>query len=110
MIDIDFQNEKVKETINKVAKETGMSLQEIIKEYEYIERFKKYVRFKKGKYKGTVGIIYPTHDLGFVPYAVTVYCEGVAIWCPPYHTELETITKEQYDKADKRLFESEVEE
>ena len=110
MIDVDFQNEEVKEMIGKMASETGWSIEKVIREYVYNERFKKYVRFKEGKYKGTVGIVYPPYDFDIAPYAVTVSCEGVEIWCPQYHTELETITKEEYDKADKRLFKSEVEE
>lgn len=72
MIDVDFQNEEVKEAIGKLAAETGMSSKEIIKEFECAENHKVYVRFIKGVAKGKVGYYLPDTEL--FPYARCVFC------------------------------------
>lgn len=98
---IDFNDEKVKEMIGKVAKETGLSLEEIIKLYKNCDDNKEYVRFVKGENKGRVGIVFPSCIL-FPFYAKTVYCpDGTAIICPRWAYELVSISKEDYEKESK---------
>lgn len=99
MDQIDFHDERVKETISKLSLETGMSLTEIIDEFKYFSENVTYVRFKSGKYKGTVGYIAP--NKGFDPYEYTkeVHTKDAIIWCPRWETELVMISKEEYEKA-----------
>lgn len=97
MIDIDFENPEVRETIGKVAAETGMSLEELIKEYEYAEKHKTYVRFTKGVAKGEVGYFYPSPV--FRPYSRDVYCpDGSIVVTVGWDSSFKVITEEEYLK------------
>lgn len=97
MLDIDFQDENVKQEIARVAKETGMSITELIEQIKYVNDHKRYVKFIKGIYKGTVGYVLP--GLEIIPYAITVCTENGEIWCPNYDSELITISKEEYEQV-----------
>lgn len=97
---IDFNDEKVKEQIEKVVKETGLSLEEIIKLYKDWDDNKKYVRIVKGENKGRVGIVFPSYYI--FPYAKIVFCpDGTEIFGPPWEYELVSISKEDYEKESK---------
>ena len=97
MIDIDFQNEEVKEAIGKLAAETGMSLEEILKEYEYAEKHKTYVRFTDGVAKGKVGYYFPSTEL--FPYSRYVYCpDGSVVMTMGWDSSFEVISEEEYLK------------
>lgn len=100
---IDFNDEKVKELIEKVAKEMGLSLEETIKLYKDCDDNKEYVRFVKGENKGSVGIIFPSYSTSIFPaYAKIVYCpDGKEIFCPRWEYELVSISKEEYEKESK---------
>ena len=95
MDQIDFQDERVKETISNLAKETGMNLQEIMKEFEYAERNKTYVRFKEG---GKVGYYFPSPIL--FPYSRAVYLpDGSVVLTMAWDSSYEVISEEEYQKA-----------
>lgn len=92
---IDFENSEVRETIGKVASEIGMSLEEIIKEYEYAEKHKTYVRFTKGVGKGKVGYYFPSRVL--FPYSRDVFCsDGSLIVTMGWDSSFEVISEEEY--------------
>lgn len=94
---IDFQDETIREFIGKVATENGMSLEEIIKEYEYDEKHKTYVRFTKGVGKGKVGYYFPSYEL--FPYSRDVYCpDGSVIVTMGWDSSFEVISEEEYLK------------
>ena len=97
MDNIDFQDEEIKKLISELSYETGMSLEEIINEYKNIYKNMTYVRFISGKYKGLVGYVLPTIEA--FPYAIEVHTKDSIIWCPRWETELETISREEYEKA-----------
>ena len=97
MNEIDFNDERVKETISKLSAETGMSLTEIMSEIKFYEEHKTYVRFVQGEHKGKVGYLYPSGEVH--PYAKEVHIKDYVIWCPRWETELETITKEEYEET-----------
>lgn len=94
---MDFQDEKVKETIAKLSLETGMSLEEIIEQYKYYSDNREYVRFVSGPYKGKVGYVFPNPEI--FPYAKEVYTNDSMIWCPLWQAKLVIISKEEYEKA-----------
>lgn len=95
MIDVDFQNEEVKEAIGKLAAETGMSLDELLKQYDYAEKHKTYVRFIKGISKGKVGYYFPSPILN--PYSRDVYCsDGSIVVTMGWNHSYERITEEEY--------------
>ena len=95
MIDVDFQKEEVKEAIDKMAKETGISSEEIIKQYKYYERRKTYVRFIKGTAKGKVGYYLQSEEL--FPYARCVFCpDGSEVIAVGWGESIKRITKEEY--------------
>lgn len=97
MIDVDFQNEEVKEAIGKLAAETGMSSKEIIKEFECAENHKVYVRFIKGVAKGKVGYYLP--DTEPFPYARCVFCpDGSEVVAVGWGSSFEVISEEEYLK------------
>lgn len=97
MINVDFQNEKVRETIGKLATETGMSLEELLKQYEYDEKHKTYVRFTKGISKGKVGYYYPSPILN--PYSREVYCpDGSTVVTMGWDSSFVKISEEEYLK------------
>jgi hypothetical protein len=94
---IDFENPEVRETIGKVAAETGMSLEEIIKKYEYAEKHKTYVRFTKGVGKGKVGYYFPSLEL--FPYSRNVYCpDGSIVVTMGWDSSFDVISEEEYLK------------
>ena len=94
---IDFENPEVREVIGKVAAETGMSLEELIKEYEYAENHKTYVRFTEGVAKGKVGYFYPSPV--FRPYSREVYCpDGAIVLTVGWDSSFKVITEEEYLK------------
>ena len=94
---IDFENPELRETIGKIAAETGMNLEEIIKEYEYAEKHKTYVRFTEGVVKGKVGYYFPSHEL--FPYSRDVYCpDGAIVVTVGWDSHFKIITEEEYLK------------
>lgn len=94
---IDFENPEVRETIGKVAAETGMNLEEIIKEYEFAEKHKTYVRFTEGVAKGKVGYYLPSREL--FPYSRDVYCpDGSIVVTIGWDSSFEVISEEKYLK------------
>lgn len=97
MINVDFQNEKVRETIGKLATETGMSLEELLKQYEYAEKHKTYVRFTKGISKGKVGYYFPSPIIN--PYSREVYCpDGSIVVTMGWDNSFVKISEEEYLK------------
>lgn len=95
MIDVDFQNEEVKQAIGKLAAETGMSLEEILKEYEYYSK-KTYVRFTKGANKGKVGYYFPSPQIN--PYSMVIYCKDCEVLTMGWDYSYEIISEEEYLK------------
>lgn len=74
-----------------------MSLEEIIKEYEYAEKHKTYVRVTRGVGKGKVGYYFPSHEL--FPYSRDVYCpDGTVIVTMGWDSSFEVISEEEYLK------------
>lgn len=97
MIDVDFQNEEVKEAIGKLAAETGMSLEELLKQYENDEKYKTYVRFTRGVDKGKVGYYFPSTEI--FPYSRNVYCPDGSIFVTMgWDSGYEVISEEEYLK------------
>lgn len=83
-----------------MTSEEVIKAEDLIEQFEYFNRHKKYVRFAKGEYKGKVGIIYPSGEIN--PYAKDVHMpDGSVIWCPRYDTELIEITEDEYKEARK---------
>lgn len=94
---IDFENPEVRETIGKIAAETGMSLEELIKDFEYAEKHKTYVRFTKGVGKGKVGYYIPSRVL--FPYSRDIYCpDGSVVVTMGWDSSFEVISEEEYLK------------
>lgn len=94
---IDFENPEVRETIGKVVAETGISLEELIKQYEYAEKHTTYVRFTEGVAKGKVGYFYPSTV--FRPYSRDVYCpDGSVVVTMGWDSSFEVISEEEYLK------------
>lgn len=72
--------------------------EDVVEQYDYFLRHRRYVKFVKGEYKGKVGIVYPDGEIN--PYAKDVHMsDGSVIWCPRYDTELKEITEEEYKEA-----------
>ena len=95
---IDFKNPEVKEAIGKVASETGMSLEEIIKECEFALNHITYVRFTDGFDKGKVGYYFPSSEL--FPYSRDIHCpDGSLIVTMGWDRGFEVITEEEYLKG-----------
>ena len=95
---IDYSVEKIKKKLEKLSTEMGVPIEEIVKQYDYFLRHRRYVKFVKGEYKGKVGIVYPDGEIN--PYAKDVHMpDGSVIWCPRYDTELKEITEEEYKEA-----------
>ena len=95
MIDVDFSNLEVQETIGELAKQTGMSLEEILKEYEYYSK-KTYVRFIEGDCKGKVGYYLPSPEIN--PYSRVVYCKDCEVLTMGWDYSYEIISEEEYLK------------
>lgn len=94
---IDFQNEEVKEAIGKMAAETGMSLEEMLKQFKYAEKHKTYVKFTKGVAKGKVGYYLPSGEI--MPYSRDVYCpDGSVVVTMGWDSSFEVISEEEYLK------------
>ena len=97
MIDVDFSTPEVQKTIGELAKQTGMSLEEILKEYEYAEKHKTYVRFTEGVAKGKVGYYFPSTEI--FPYSRNVYCpDGSVVVTMGWDNHYEVISEEEYLK------------
>lgn len=97
MIDVDFQNKEVKEAIGKLAADIGVSLEELLKQYEYAEKHKTYVRFTKGVAKGKVGYYFPSTEI--CPYSRDVYCpDGSVVVTTGWDSSFEVISEEEYLK------------
>ena len=94
---IDFENPEVREIIGKVAAETGMSLEVLLKQYEYAEKHKTYVKFTKGITKGKVGYYFPSTEI--FPYSRDVYCpDGSVVVTMGWDSSFEVISEEEYLK------------
>ena len=92
---IDYSDDEIKKKLEEVSALTGQTIEEIIEQYEYFLRNRKYVKFVKGEYKGKVGIVYPDGEI--YPYAKDVHMpDGSVIWCPRYDAELKEITEQEY--------------
>ena len=94
---MDFQDERVKETISKLSLETGMSLTEIMAEIKFYHENREFVRFESGPYRGIIGYVFPSDEP--FPYAKEVHTKDSVIWCPRWQEELVTIPKEEYENA-----------
>ena len=95
---IDYSDEEIKKKLEEASAEMGVTIEEIVEQYDYFLRHRRYVKFVKGEYKGKVGIVYPDGEIN--PYAKDVYMpDGYVIWCPRYDTELREITEEEYKEA-----------
>jgi hypothetical protein len=97
MIDIDFQSEEVRETVGKLANETGKSLETIINEIKYFNAHKTFVRFTKGVAKGKVGYYFPSGEI--MPYSRDVYCpDDSVVVTMGWDNSFEIISEEEYLK------------
>lgn len=95
---IDYSDEEIKKKLEEASAEMGVTIEEIVEQYDYFLRHRRYVKFVKGEYKGKVGIVYPEGEIN--PYAKDVHMpDGSVIWCPRYDTELKEITEEEYKEA-----------
>lgn len=95
---LDYYDEEIKKKLEEASAEIGVTIEEIVEQYDYFLRHLRYVKFVKGEYKGKVGIVYPDGEIN--PYAKDVHMpDGSVIWCPRYDTELKEITEEEYKEA-----------
>ena len=95
---IDYSDDEIKKKLEETSALTGLTIEKIIEQYAYFFRYRRYVKFVKGEYKGKVGIVYPDGEIN--PYAKDVHMpDGSVIWCPRYDTELKEITEEEYKEA-----------
>lgn len=92
---IDYSIEQIKKKLEELSAEMGVTIEEIVEQYEHFLRNRKYVKFVNGEYKGKVGIVYPDGEIN--PYAKDVHMpDGSVIWCPRYDAELKEITEQEY--------------
>ena len=95
---IDYSDEEIKKKLEEASAEMGVTIEDLIEQYEHFFSHRRYVKFVKGEYKGKVGIVYPDGEIN--PYAKDVHMpDGSVIWCPRYDTELKEITEEEYKEA-----------
>lgn len=94
---MDYSKDDVKKVIAEIAKETGKTEHEVLKECEYAMNNKTYVRFIKGENKGKVGFYFPVPG-ELNPYSRVVYCKDCKVLTMGWNNNYEVISEEEYLK------------